>query len=335
MLRAELAREFPAGQHEVAPGGCVLSQLPPGEHARAACVAFADQCLPDARSVSATSVSAWVAACAEFVLEHLRGQERPWSWHVFAAPGAAPRVAPGRCRLIVEGVVEFLKKRQRRLLRLCHRDPTAPNGTDEALLQTCLVSPARGYLSYCDPAMLRTWRRCVARFEGGRVLVDDDRRAPSRAFKKLVEVETRMQRRIATGETCVDLGSSPGSWAYTALERGARVLAVDRSPLRDDLMRNPRLAFVRGDAFRYQPGEPVDWLLCDVIAYPRKTLELLERWLAQRWCKRFCVTIKFRGPDEYAIVDEFKACLEASRAEYELRRLTHNKNEVTAFGSVG
>ena len=128
------------------------------------------------------------------------------------------------------------------------------------------------------------------------------------------------------------LGSSPGSWTYVALNRGARVIAVDRSPLRADLMRHPNLMFVRGDAFRFAPPAPVDWLLCDVIAYPDRVLALLERWLTERWCRKFCATIKFRGHGDYAMLERFKTMLEESGAEFQLRRLNSNKNEVTAMG---
>jgi 23S rRNA (cytidine2498-2'-O)-methyltransferase len=97
-------------------------------------------------------------------------------------------------------------------------------------------------------------------------------------------------------------------------------------------MEHPRLTFSRGDAFRYEPREPVDWLLCDVIAFPTRSFELLETWLARRWCRWFCVTIKFKGADDYPMLEDFKARLASSAAEFRLRRLTNNKNEVTAFG---
>ncbi|HEV7226078.1 MAG TPA: SAM-dependent methyltransferase, partial [Pirellulales bacterium] len=164
------------------------------------------------------------------------------------------------------------------------------------------------------------------------VEVAADSAAPARAFAKLAEVEIRLGRRIAAGETCVDLGASPGSWAYLALARGATVTAIDRSPLGDDLMANPRLKFVRGDAFRYEPPQPVDWLLCDVIAFPARSFELLDDWLQRGWCRWFCVTLKFKGADDYPKLEDFKARLAASGAEFFLRRLTNNKNEVTAFG---
>ena len=99
-------------------------------------------------------------------------------------------------------------------------------------------------------------------------------------------------------------------------------------------MANPALTFLRGDAFKYQPPETVDWLLCDVIAFPQRIIDLLQTWIAGRWCRRFCVTIKFRGNAEYPLLETLKNWLDAAGVEFILRRLTNNKNEVTAIGAV-
>jgi hypothetical protein len=46
------------------------------------------------------------------------------------------------------------------------------------------------------------------------------------------------------------------------------------------------------------------------------------------------VTVKFRGTDEYDSLEGLKGWLAASPAEFFIRRLTSNKNEVMVFGSV-
>lgn len=69
-----------------------------------------------------------------------------------------------------------------------------------------------------------------------------------------------------------------------------------------------------------------------MIAYPERSFELLETWLARRWCRWFCVTIKFKGQGEYPKLEGFKAGLARTGAGFYLRRLCANKNEVTAFG---
>lgn len=118
-------------------------------------------------------------------------------------------------------------------------------------MQLLLTEPGRGFLSVTQAPGPFEQRAVMTPFCLGEVPVASDHAAPSRAFAKLVEAEQRLGIAITRGELCVDLGASPGSWTYVALERGARVIAVDRSPLRTDLHRHPGLRFHEGDAFRF------------------------------------------------------------------------------------
>lgn len=332
VLIDELGRVFPGSARRSLGAGwveCRPSREPPCE---TPCVTFASQMLPNATPLATPSISKWAQLAGEQLIEALQHHEGPWRLHVFAVKSPEAPVGQARCRLIDEAIVERLRKKQRRLLRTRVVEEERSWAPDEAFVQLGLATPGEGFFSAVLSPERAHLGRALSRFPGGVVEIPPDRAAPSRAFAKLAEVELRLGRSIAAGETCVDLGASPGSWTYLALARGARVTAVDRSPLRDDLMANPRLTFVRGDAFRYEPPEPVDWLLCDVIAYPERSFELLETWLARRWCRWFCVTIKFKGQDEYSKLEGFKAGLARTGAEFYLRRLCANKNEVTAFG---
>lgn len=333
-LAAQLARAFPESVHAARGRGFVESALSDRDAARAPCVAFALQCLPDPEPVSAPSVSKWAGECARRIAERLAGHEGPWRLHVFCCEEAGSDARGGRCELVQAGVLEILKRERRRLLRARVADDALPWADGEALVQVALESPEAGLFSIALPEERRRLRRVVSRFRGGVVEVADDPAPPSRAYRKLLEAEMRLGAFVAPGETCADLGAAPGGWTHVALARGARVAAVDRSPLRADLMAHPGLEFVRGDAFRWTPPAPVDWLLSDVIAYPRRSVELLERWIAARLCRRFVVTIKFKGEADYPVLDQLEASLDASGAEFELRRLCSNKNEVTAYGEL-
>jgi 23S rRNA (cytidine2498-2'-O)-methyltransferase len=228
---------------------------------------------------------------------------------------------------------ELFQRKRRGLLR-AWQEQLAPFTPETSLVQLVLVSPERGFLSIAPAPGPFHFRRVVSPIPMGDIPIAIDKAAPSRAFTKLVEAEQRLGRRIAPGESCVDLGASPGSWSYVALQRGAKVVAVDRAPLRADLMRNARLTFRQGDAFTFRPEAPVDWLLCDVIATPERSIELLLRWLREGWARRFVVTIKFKGQEDYARLDDLKHALAAQRGEFFLTRLCANKNEACAFGMV-
>lgn len=203
-----------------------------------------------------------------------------------------------------------------------------------SLVQCVLTSPDNGWISAAVAPLPHAHRGLISAFPRGEVPLADDKSAPSRAFTKLVESEQRLGRFIGRGQTCVDLGASPGSWSYVAIQRGAHVIAVDRSELREDLMRNPRLRFETADAFKYRPPETVDWLVCDVIAAPQRSIDLLLEWLRERRMRNFVVTIKFKGQDEYALLDLLKREAPPLCGEFHLTRLCANKNEVCAFGSV-
>jgi len=368
-LLYELQQEFPTSRHRVHALGWLSSELAAEDEQREASIAFARQCLPEAVTIAAPSVAKWAAVAGTALIEQLQSHEGPWRLHVFSVHSEqsekiADTPSRGRCQLIENAIRELLKKKQRRLLRTLIGDSPlsqlVPWFVDEALVQVGLVTTGEGFISCVLPSKRQQLRRCVSRFAAGEVEIASNLAAPARAFAKLAEAELQWGRAIQPGETCVDLGASPGSWTWWAIERGALVTALDRSPLRDDLMRHPRVRFVKGDAFAFEPIDvfgsatasadhvlasataspptamtaQVDWLLSDIIAFPSRIYELLETWLSRRWCRQFCVTIKFRGADDYAILADFKRLLAKHCDEYLLRRLHSNKNEVTAIGRM-
>ena len=238
-----------------------------------------------------------------------------------------------RCQLIREAVIELLQKKRRHLRRQLR--PEAVHATvDDPLVQLLLTAPDAGFLSVAAAPVPFEQRHLLSPFPKGELPVASDKAAPSRAFSKLVEAELRLGRAIKAGETCADLGASPGSWTYVAVGRGAQVIAVDRSPLREDLMRSRLVEFRPGDAFRFQPPRPVDWLLCDVIAAPERTAELLLEWLRRGWCRHFVVTVKLKDASVAEVLALLKRELPPLTGELFLSSLCANKKEICAFGSA-
>jgi 23S rRNA (cytidine2498-2'-O)-methyltransferase len=336
-LAAELRDELPGGTHRELSAGLLESALPAEDSAREPTLAFARQTLPDCHPLAAASVSAWARATTAALLPRLlaRPADAPWRLHVLRVGDPATQPGPRRAALIEAAVLDELKDQRRRLLRSRVANPAAPRTPDEALVQLALATPEAGWFSFAEADVVARLRRVLSRFAGGACEVPEDRRPPARAYRKLLEVEARWPRPLAAGETCVDLGAAPGSWSWIALERGARVTAIDRAPLREDLMQHPSLSFVRGDAFKWLPPAPVDWVLCDVIAEPRRSVELLARWLDARACRRFALTVKFKGDAGDVELRELKALLVAQGVEHVVRHLDANKNEITAYGERG
>jgi len=329
-LLEELRRSNPGGRHEAGRDGLSFTELKLQPEAHPTFV-FARQLLPNVEEHQADSVSIWIGRVVGLIAADLP-ENQPWLLHVVSDYRSAP-AGQNRCRLIREGVREWLQRKRRRLLRFLQTEPSAFSPA-HSLVQVLLTSPDHGYISVAPAPLPFELRRIVSPFPKGEIPTASDKAAPSRAFAKLVEAEQCLGRRIAPGETCVDLGAAPGSWSYVALHRGARVIAVDRAPLRADLMRHRSLVFRKGDAFAYKPEAPVDWLLCDVIAAPERSIGLLMDWLRERRSRRFVVTIKFKGREDYAKLEPLKHALPRLCDEYFLTRLCANKNEACAFGEV-
>lgn len=156
--------------------------------------------------------------------------------------------------------------------------------------------------------------------------VEDRAGPPNRAYLKLWEALTRIGRWPEPGESCLDLGAAPGGWSWVLARLGATVEAVDRAPLDPSLAGLPNLQARRADAFALEP-RPVDWLVCDVIAYPARTAELLARWLPV--ARRIICTVKFQGATDQDAADRI-AALPGVR----LVHFWHNKHELTALAGV-
>lgn len=171
--------------------------------------------------------------------------------------------------------------------------------------------------------------RCSSPFPNGEIRFVEDRTGPpNRAYLKLWEALTRLGRHPQPGETCLDLGASPGGWTWVLAGLGARVIAVDKAPLDPAIAALPGVETRRESAFGLDPGAlpPVDWVFSDVICYPDRLYGLVRRWLDARACRRLVCSVKFQGITDHAAVARFAALPGAT-----LAHLVHNKHELTLF----
>jgi 23S rRNA (cytidine2498-2'-O)-methyltransferase len=161
-------------------------------------------------------------------------------------------------------------------------------------------------------------------FPGGAPhFVEDRVGPPSRAYLKLWEACTRIGAWPRPGETCLDLGASPGGWTWAIAKLGATVTAIDKAPLAPNVAAMPGVTLRQGSAFAMEP-ERVDWLFSDIIAYPARLLELVQAWIAAGAAERIVCTIKFQGETDFAAAEAFAAIPGAK-----VMHLFHNKHELT------
>lgn len=125
---------------------------------------------------------------------------------------------------------------------------------------------------------------------------------------------------------CVDAGACPGGWTWALNNLGAEITAIDRSPLADFLMREQRITFMQHDAFTLTPESlgKQDWVCSDVICYPPRLLEWVERWRASGLCSKFICTIKMQGAPDFDTIRRF-----AEIPHSKIVHLTANKHELT------
>ena len=284
-LEAELARQRVAVAWH---GRLAVSETP------VAASAWAQDVWMDPREAPAPSIRAAADA--------LRAVQRNWA--AVDAPGQHRRMAL---------ITERLPPIRARPLLFPSAAPTAPLGAWTLLdAGRLLFSPATG-----------------SPFPRGECRFAEDRTGPpSRAYLKAWEAWTLWGAHPRPGERCIDLGAAPGGWTWAAATLGARVLAVDKAPLDPGVAALPGVEERLDSAFAVDPlqaaNAPFDWLLCDVIAYPARTLALVERWIAAGAACRVLCTLKFQGDTDHDAADGFRA-IPGGR----LRHLFHNKHELT------
>jgi 23S rRNA (cytidine2498-2'-O)-methyltransferase len=161
---------------------------------------------------------------------------------------------------------------------------------------------------------------------GAYVFEEDKDIPPNRAYLKLWEALTRIGAMPRAGETCLDLGASPGGWTWVLQTLGARVISIDKAPLAPQIAALPNVEYRAASAFGIEPAEigPVDWLFSDVICYPERLLRLVDNWKKSGLVRNMVCTIKFQGATDHAAVKSFLD-ISGSFAMH----LYNNKHEIT------
>ena len=190
-----------------------------------------------------------------------------------------------------------------------------------------------GTFTLLDENTLLASAECSSPFPNGEAqFVEDKKSPPNRAYLKLYEALTFAGVKPQPGEFCIDVGSSPGGWAWVIQQCGSEVLSIDRSSLDPSVSQLNGITFQRRDAFSLLPddfareGRTIDWLFSDLICYPDKLYEWILKWVESGICKNFICTIKFKGKPDLLIINQF-----VSIPNSRVCHLFHNKNELTWF----
>jgi len=283
-LRAELAR---ARVPVVAEHGRLLLGAGPAHPA-----AWAQNLWYDVQDLPVPSIKA--------AARSLRGMQRNWA--------LLPTTGPYRRACLIAEQLPYVAFRP---LAFPERPPAAPLGG------WTLVAPDR---MLAAPATASPFPH------GEPAFVEDRAGPPNRAYLKLWEALTVLGRYPGAGARCLDLGAAPGGWSHVLADLGAEVIAVDKAPLDPAVAGRDNVTVRRASAFGLRPQHvgPVDWLFCDVVAYPRRLLALVRRWLDAGMARNAVCTVKFQGETDVDAMDAF-AAVPGGR----LVHLYHNKHELT------
>lgn len=291
-------------------------------------VTFARQMLPVQQVVRATNASDLDARVATAL--RACTPDGPWALHVWV-PDATRSNRFARNADLLQRAVEMragavdAKWADRRV-----PNAIAARDAGGSLAQVCLVEPNLALVG-AMPA-----RDAVSLHAGGRSRMRVNDAAPSRAAMKMEEAIDWLGVGPGKGDVCVDLGAAPGGWTYVVMERGARVIAIDPGSMSPDLMTRRGLQHIRGSAFDFEPDEPVDWLLCDMVWRPLEVASLLAKWGRRGWARLMVSNIKLpmRGKADFLV--RIRALLEEGGWQgVRMRQLYHDREEITLTGHLG
>lgn len=165
--------------------------------------------------------------------------------------------------------------------------------------------------------------------DGKCVFIEDKINPPNRAYLKLWEALSLLEKYPTPGESALDLGASPGGWTYVMQSLGTTVTAVDKALLDPGVAKLPRVQFLQQSAFALDPTtleQTYDWVLSDIACYPERAYALITKWIASGKAKQMIFTIKLQGKIELSTLKLFQS-IPNSR----ITNLFYNKHEATFF----
>jgi 23S rRNA (cytidine2498-2'-O)-methyltransferase len=251
-----------------------------------------------------------------------------WALDVWTAPQeiavASVKAAADALRAIQRNWSAYAVQNHRRMALIAERLPPV-KARPSIFPEPAPASHLGAWTLLAPDRMLATAAKTSPFVNGECVFEEDHIGPPSRAYLKLWEAFTRLGVRPQPGETCLDLGASPGGWTFVLAKLGARVVAVDKAPLDPRVSTMAGVTWREGSAFALAP-EPVDWLCSDIVAYPERLLALVQTWIAAGAAHRILCTVKFQGETDHAAAASFGA-VPGGR----LFHLWHNKHELTFY----
>lgn len=170
-------------------------------------------------------------------------------------------------------------------------------------LHICFINSLHCYIGYSENGNAHHYPAGIMRLKLPKT-------APSRSYLKLDEAlhtflpKHNLFHLFKPGSKAVDLGAAPGGWTWLLSQYNVEVNAIDNGHLINALKNNPRVKHLHMDAFTYKPEQQVDWMVCDIVDKPLRTLALVEKWLINNWSYHYIVILKLPMHKRYAFIKQ-------------------------------
>ncbi|MBC7989680.1 MAG: 23S rRNA (cytidine(2498)-2'-O)-methyltransferase RlmM, partial [Luteimonas sp.] len=203
-------------------------------------------------------------------------------------------------------------------------------------LHVCFVAGDHAFIASSDPDDSAPWPLGIPRLRL-------HRDAPSRSALKLEEALLTLldgderERLLRSGMRAADLGAAPGGWTWILARHGLHVSAIDNGPLRQHVIDTGLVEHLRADGFQWQPKQPLDWMVCDMVEQPRRVAERMATWFREGWCRHAVFNLKLPMKKRW---DETQLCLAllqqgAGRPLHvRAKQLYHDREEITVFATT-
>lgn len=190
--------------------------------------------------------------------------------------------------------------------------------------------PSIGAFSLLDKNTLIYSTKRLRKWPQGKCyFIEDKINPPNRAYLKLWEALTLLEKYPRSGDTVLDLGASPGGWTYVMQSLGAYVTAVDKAPLDPKIAQLPHINYLQQSAFAIDPmqlDQNYDWVLSDVACYPDRAYALIMKWIESEKAKQMIFTIKLQGKINLSTIRQFQLIPNSY-----ITNMFYNKHEATFF----
>ena len=159
----------------------------------------------------------------------------------------------------------------------------------------------------------------------------------SRAYYKLKEALLWAGIQVKPGDQCAEIGASPGGAVQLMLELGGKVIAIDPAELDEELDDAEGLTYIRkrGREVRKRDFRNVRWLVADMSAAPKFTLDTLEDIVTNDQVDVSGVVITLKLSDK-ALANELNRYRQRVRGwgldVVKTRQLAFNRQEICLVG---